>query len=121
MMRAFLTAAAALAVAAASPTSAAADQAQRGAAAAEFSNGVRIFRNGEGRHRPDGHRRHGRDRGVYVSSWSGGEWALYNNRSWEPDSYNDWWHERPQRSYPRWMSNNADCQRVWWSGGGWRC
>lgn len=50
-----------------------------------------------------------------------GEWALYNNRSWESDSYNDWWHDQPWRSYPRWVSKNEDCQRQWWSGGGWRC
>ena len=59
---------------------------------------------------------------ISVGTWySGGEWALYNNRSWESDSYNDWWHDRPDRAYPRWMSTNQDCQRQWWSGGGWRC
>ena len=31
------------------------------------------------------------------------------------------WHDRPDRAYPRWMSNNQDCKRLWWSGGGWRC
>ena len=59
---------------------------------------------------------------VSVGTWHyGGEWALYNNRTWESDSYNDWWHDRPDRSYPRWISTNQDCQRQWWSGGGWRC
>ena len=48
-------------------------------------------------------------------------WALYNNRSWEPESYNDWWHERPWRAYPRWMQNNSNGDRVWWGGGVWRC
>ena len=85
--------------------------------------------------RPDGHfdgrfdnRRHrdrrGRrfdDNAVYVSEWYGGEWARYNNRGWESDSYNDWWHDQPWRSYPRWVSTNQDCARRWWSGGGWRC
>ena len=52
--------------------------------------------------------------------WSEG-WALYNNRSFAPDSYNDWWHDSPDRSFPRWMQDNGKCQRVWWSGGGWRC
>jgi hypothetical protein len=51
----------------------------------------------------------------------GGEWALYNNRSWESDSYNDWWHDQPWRSYPKWVSTNQNCERMWWSGGGWRC
>ena len=57
-----------------------------------------------------------------TNTWiDAGEWALYNNRSWESDSYNDWWHDQPWRSYPRWVSKNEDCQRQWWSGGGWRC
>ena len=34
---------------------------------------------------------------------------------------NDWWHDRPDRAFPRWVSNNQSCQRIWWSGGGWRC
>lgn len=59
---------------------------------------------------------------IIDNGWyNGGEWALYNNRSWESDSYNDWWHDNPQRAYPRWMQNNQECQRVWWSGSGWRC
>ena len=59
---------------------------------------------------------------ISTGTWiDGGEWAVYNNRSWESDSYNDWWHDQPWRSYPRWVSKNEDCQRQWWSGGGWRC
>jgi hypothetical protein len=56
------------------------------------------------------------DCGTVFMDWYGGEWALYNNRSWEPDSYNDWWHDRPDRAYPRWMSRNQDCARRWYSG-----
>ena len=40
---------------------------------------------------------------------------------WKSDSFNDWWHDRPDRSMPRWMMNNQNCQRLWWSGGSWRC
>jgi hypothetical protein len=40
---------------------------------------------------------------------------------WRPNSFNDWWHERPDRSMPRWMQNNQNCERLWWSGGNWRC
>lgn len=68
--------------------------------------------------------RRGRDRRgevVAVTHSYGGEWALYNNRSSAPDSYNDWWHDRPDRAFPRWVQNNGNCERVWWSGGGWRC
>jgi hypothetical protein len=56
----------------------------------------------------------------YGIGYGSGEWALYNNRTFEPDSYNDWWHERLNRSYPRWMQNGS-CDRQWWGGGGWRC
>ena len=64
--------------------------------------------------------------GVDLSSYYGGEWALYNNRSWNADSYNDWWHERPERAYPRWVrqqQRSGQCteDRMWWSGSGWRC
>lgn len=58
---------------------------------------------------------------VVLGYGYGGEWARYNNRSFEPDSYNDWWHERPERSYPRWLQNNENCERRWWGGGTWRC
>jgi hypothetical protein len=71
--------------------------------------------------RRDGDRRGRRGRGSFgcgdvVTGWYGGEWALYNNRSWEPDSYNDWWHDNPERAFPRWMSRNQDCARKWYSG-----
>jgi hypothetical protein len=82
--------------------------------------GVRIFADRGTRHDRRGGRRSGPivigDVGYY-----GGEWALYNNRSFESDSYNDWWHDRPERAYPRWMSQNHDCQRQYWTGSGWRC
>jgi hypothetical protein len=73
--------------------------------------------------RMDGDRRGRRDScEISTGTWiDGGEWALYNNRSWESGSYNDWWHDQPWRSYPRWVTKNEDCQRQWWSGGGWRC
>ncbi|MGH6784898.1 MAG: hypothetical protein ACREBP_09785 [Sphingomicrobium sp.] len=40
---------------------------------------------------------------------------------WRPNSFNDWWHERPHRAYPRWVADNQNCDRRWWSGGVWRC
>ncbi len=78
----------------------------------------RTGRDGDRRH----HRRDRRSDDAVIGSWvDGGEWALYNNRSWESDSYNDWWHDRPDRAFPRWVQNNQGCERMWWSGGGWRC
>jgi hypothetical protein len=41
--------------------------------------------------------------------------------AWRPDSFNDWWHERPNRSYPAWVLRNQDCQRSWWNGATLRC
>jgi hypothetical protein len=65
--------------------------------------------------------------GAFVGGWAyaDGEWALYNNHSWEPDSYNDWWHDRPDRAFPRWVQeqHGGPCSedRMWWSGTGWHC
>ena len=64
----------------------------------------------------------GGDGWAYVDS----EWALHNNRSWNPDSYNDWWHDRPDRAFPRWVQEQrarGTCNPggVWWSGAGWHC
>ena len=41
--------------------------------------------------------------------------------AWRAESFNDWWHERPNRSYPAWMLRNQDCQRKWWDGETLRC
>jgi hypothetical protein len=70
-----------------------------------------------GRH----HNRHSDGRFDGPVGWYGGDWAYYNNRSFSSDSYNDWWHDRPDRAFPRWMQSNQNCARLWWSGGGWRC
>jgi hypothetical protein len=67
------------------------------------------------------HHRGGGCDGAAVLDVYGGDWAYANNRSFNSDSYNDWWHDRPDRAFPRWMQNNQNCDRVWWSGGGWRC
>ena len=97
-----------------------------GPAAAEsrVSHGVTIHGGGgfvsQGDRRGSFERRHHRGSNILVGGIVGGEWALYNNRTFEPDSYNDWWHERPWRSYPRWVTSNK-CDRLWWGGGTWRC
>jgi hypothetical protein len=63
------------------------------------------------------HRRHGRD-GIVGYGYSGyNDYGDYDaNRSFDPDKWNDWWHERPERAFPRWMSRNQDCARPWYSG-----
>ena len=78
----------------------------------------------DGHWRGDGRRDGRRDR--YRRSdvdlyYYPGAWAEYNNRGWDSDSYNDWWHDRPDRSVPRWVQRNGNCQRQYWSGGGWTC
>ena len=64
------------------------------------------------------HRRHDRDGDVFVDGfYDSGAWAYYNNRSFEPDSFNGWWHDNPQRAYPAWVQRNRQhCDRMWWSG-----
>jgi hypothetical protein len=125
-MKYVLLATATLVAAAAIPTAPAQAQSLAGApfvsAPSPGGFGVRVHRGGHGGH-GDHHGHDGRfDDGAAIATWyEGGQWALYNNRSWLPDSYNDWWHDRPDRAFPRWVQNNQLCQRQWWSGGGWRC
>ena len=108
------------------------------AAEVSTSNGVNIHRGSDGGHgdwRRRDHRRHDRDRFGVVAERNGfdprartdvlmetygGEWALYNNRSWESDSYNDWWHDNPSRSFPRWVTSGM-CARQWYSADTLRC
>lgn|SRR4051794_10017729 len=80
----------------------------------------------EGRHVGDGH--HGGQRDVHVhrgipAGYPGFGYAAYNessdfdgNRSFDPEKWNDWWHDRPDRAYPRWLSRNQDCARPWYRG-----
>jgi hypothetical protein len=52
--------------------------------------------------------------------------SSYDDRDWAPESANDWWHDRPDRAYPRWVQDQhargtCDPDRIWWSGSGWHC
>ena len=71
---------------------------------------------GDFRHDFDRRRDHGVDDGVlyYDREYQG-------DTLWRRNSFNDWWHEQPDRAFPRWVANNQNCQRLWWSGGNWRC
>jgi len=62
-------------------------------------------------------------RHIHVGDGVGFAYSGYNdygdydaNRSFDPDLWNDWWHERPERAFPRWMRHNRDCARMWYSG-----
>lgn len=67
------------------------------------------------------HRRHDRTNDTFFGGW--GYYDPDINRSWRPDSFNDWWHDRPDRAYPRWVQHNDGCDegRLWQGGGVWRC
>jgi hypothetical protein len=54
--------------------------------------------------------------GGYAYAGYNGYGDFDGNRSFDPDKWNDWWHDRPDRAYPRWMSRNQDCARPWYSG-----
>lgn len=52
--------------------------------------------------------------------------SSYDDRDWAPQSANDWWHDRPDRAFPRWVleqraRGTCDPDRMWWSGNGWHC
>jgi hypothetical protein len=89
---------------------------------------VRDFACLERESRRDGRRHDGRrHRRSADCAIFAGPWAYYGdfdaNRSFDADRWNDWWHERPWRSYPRWVQHKESCEpeRMWWSGRGWHC
>jgi len=51
--------------------------------------------------RPVGHR------SGFAAGYGYGAYDGYSefdgNRSFDPDRWNDWWHERPDRAFPRWL------------------
>jgi hypothetical protein len=89
-----------------------------------LTGGVDSFRH----HGRRGHGDFRRDRGGFDEGFGSG-WAWYGGGStyddadWAPDSGNDWWHDRPDRAFPRWVAHNENCtpDRMWWSGSGWHC
>jgi hypothetical protein len=94
----------------------------RGHSSSSF-NGVAVHRifergHGDGNHQDRHRHRNSRGDAFFAGSYDS---DYDQNRSWEPDSYNDWWHDRPDRAFPRWMTHNQNCERLWWSGGDWRC
>jgi hypothetical protein len=94
-------------------------QASAGQPAASFGGGFatgRDHRDGRRHHRDFRHRNFGGFDGViaYDRDYQG-------DTAWRSNGFNDWWHNRPDRSYPRWVQDNQSCERKWWSGSGWRC
>ena len=101
-------------------------QRQRPPRRGRFCHRRRFGRHDRDRHdrRDRDHRRDRRDfdRGDFFGPWNY-SYDFDGNRSFDPDKWNDWWHERPWRAYPRWVQNNRDCEpeRMWQGGGVWRC
>ena len=116
MRNLLLAAAALLAVAAVAPAPA---EAQRrdssgfsGGSGKSFGDGFRFDRrDGDRRDR----RRRNADGDIFI-----GEWPQQGDTAWRADGFNDWWHDNPSRAFPRWVQSGK-CERMWWSGGGWRC
>ena len=90
---------------------------------ASGSGDLRVLKGRPAGHRGDGFGTHRRHIQVGDGGFDGGPWGwgYYDgdydaNRSFDPDKWNDWWHDRPDRAYPRWMSRNQNCARPWYSG-----
>ncbi|HET9352375.1 MAG TPA: hypothetical protein VFO32_00105 [Sphingomicrobium sp.] len=105
-MRALMLSTAFLLAAAALPAAPA--QAGDDGAGFGFVSGGSAF-NGDSR-RHDRRRLRGTDTVIVYDRGYQGDTA------WRAESFNDWWHERPNRSYPAWVQRNRDCQRPWWQG-----
>lgn len=90
----------------------------------EFRSGHVAIHRGDGDWRRDRHRRDFRDRRDRGRS-SGDVYFGYRDYQgdtlWRADGFNDWWHDRPDRAFPRWVATNYNCERQYWSGGAWRC
>jgi hypothetical protein len=82
------------------------------------SNSVHVHYSGTVRPAPNPHRGPTPDGawGYYEGDYDG-------NRQFDEHKWNDWWHDRPDRSFPRWVQTNQNCapERMWWSGSGWHC
>lgn len=81
------------------------------------SHGVKIHSGHFGGDRRDDRRRHHNDDAFIYDYYR----EYQGDTVWRSDSFNDWWHDRPDRAYPHWMVANQNCDRMWWGGGTWRC
>ena len=68
--------------------------------------------------RRDGRRHRRSDEAIFLGNWGYND--IDGGSVWRRDSFNDWWHESPNRAYPKWVTSGT-CDRVYWAGGGWRC
>lgn len=128
-MRTLLLAAAALVSAAAVPTFPV--QAQQAAATGFTIGSGTSFHDGSGRHdgrfdrrrdrRDDRRFDRRRDRHDDDDAFLYYDREYLGDTAWRSDSFNDWWHDRPDRAYPRWVTNNQNCARQWYGANTLRC
>ena len=124
-MRGVLSILAAAAAMSTLPAAASAERRDAGFSQGQFAaSGVRIHRGHGDRHDRGrfGDFRRDRDRDRLFRGDTFFPYRDYQGDTlWRSDSFNDWWHDRPDRAFPRWVRHNQPCQRQYWAGGGWRC
>ena len=118
-MRGVLSILAAAAAMSTLPAAASAERRDAGFSQGQFAaSGVRI-------HRGHGDWRDRRDHGDRDRRFRGDAYLPYRDYQgdtlWGSGGFNDWWHDRPDRAFPRWLAANHDCERRYWAGGAWRC
>ena len=92
--------------------------AAQSAPALQFSSGSGGWSHHGGFGQRDRDRGRYRDNGAFYYDYYR---EYQGNTTWKSDSFNDWWHDRPDRAYPRWIATNQNCDRKWWSGETLRC
>ena len=80
------------------------------------NHGVNIHRFGP-THRDDRRRHHDNDGAFFYDYYR----DYQGDTVWRSDSFNDWWHDRPDRAYPRWMLSNQNCDKQWYQGDMLKC
>ena len=80
--------------------------------------GVNIHRGHFGDRDRDHRRRHHDNDGAFFYDY---DREYQGDTVWRSDSFNDWWHDRPDRAYPRWILSNQNCDKQWYQGDMLRC
>src|SRR4029453_18532039 len=73
---------------------------------------------GDHRDHRDHRRRHHDNDGAFLYDY---DREYQGDTVWRSDSFNDWWHDRPDRAYPHWMLSNQNCDKQWYQGDMLRC
>ena len=83
------------------------------------NHGVTIHHGGHFGDRDRDHRRRHHDNdGAFLYDY---DREYQGDTVWRSDSFNDWWHDRPDRAYPRWILSNQNCDKQWYQGDMLKC